>query len=159
MWTEVCLLAVVYFNYNPCYVSRLFLFHTYFVANLLNSQLYNSFTLDIKYKKGPPPLGTRNLWQNWKQLLEEEKCTKKNLANLATKSDKKMASKINRDITLCSPLKDNQRFGGTCHLHLQSWRVHQARNHHEAGSKQTRELFIISNLKSYKIWLLYISTH
>jgi hypothetical protein len=33
------------------------------------------------------------------------------------------------DITPCSPLKDNRRFGGTCLLHLQGWRISQARNH------------------------------
>jgi hypothetical protein len=35
----------------------------------------------------------------------------------------------------CSPLKVNRRFGGTCRLHLQRWRVVQAWNQHEAGSK------------------------
>jgi hypothetical protein len=40
------------------------------------------------------------------------------------------------DITPCSPLKFNQRFGGTCHLHLQGGRVSQDRVQHEASSKQ-----------------------
>jgi hypothetical protein len=31
----------------------------------------------------------------------------------------------------------HQGFGGTCCHHLQGWRVAQARNHHEAGSKQS----------------------
>jgi hypothetical protein len=35
---------------------------------------------------------------------------------------------------MCSPLKVNQCFGGTC-LHLKGWRISQARNQHEAGSK------------------------
>jgi hypothetical protein len=39
------------------------------------------------------------------------------------------------DITFCSPLKVNRRFGGTCRLHLQSRRISQARIEHEAGSK------------------------
>jgi hypothetical protein len=39
------------------------------------------------------------------------------------------------DITTCSLLKLNQHFGGTCHLHLQSQKISQARNQHEAVSK------------------------
>jgi hypothetical protein len=38
------------------------------------------------------------------------------------------------DITLCSLLKVNRQFGGTCYLHLQGWRVSEARNKHETGS-------------------------
>jgi hypothetical protein len=45
-------------------------------------------------------------------------------------------SSIFWDITLCSSLKVNQRFGGTCRLHVQD-RISQARNRHEAGSKQS----------------------
>jgi hypothetical protein len=41
------------------------------------------------------------------------------------------------DITPCIPLKVNQRYGGTCGFHLQGRRISQARNHREAGSKQT----------------------
>jgi hypothetical protein len=40
------------------------------------------------------------------------------------------------DITPCSPLKVNRRFGGTCHLHLQCQRISQANKQREAGSKQ-----------------------
>jgi hypothetical protein len=40
------------------------------------------------------------------------------------------------DTTPCSPLKTNQCFGGTCPLHLEGRRINQARNRHEAGSKQ-----------------------
>jgi hypothetical protein len=32
------------------------------------------------------------------------------------------------DITLCSPLKVNRRFGGKCHLHFQGQRIRNARN-------------------------------
>jgi hypothetical protein len=39
------------------------------------------------------------------------------------------------DIKPCSPLKLNRRFGGTCRLHLQGWRVSRGRNQHEPGSK------------------------
>jgi hypothetical protein len=35
------------------------------------------------------------------------------------------------DITPCSPLKVNRRFGRTCHLHLQGRRIRQARNQRE----------------------------
>jgi Pyruvate/2-oxoacid:ferredoxin oxidoreductase delta subunit len=31
-----------------------------------------------------------------------------------------------------SLLEVHQRFGGTCHLHFQSWRIIQARNQHES---------------------------
>jgi hypothetical protein len=42
------------------------------------------------------------------------------------------------DIALCSPLKVNRLFGGTCGPHLQDRRISQARrNQHEAGSKQS----------------------
>jgi hypothetical protein len=34
-----------------------------------------------------------------------------------------MKASIFRDITLCSPLKVNRRFGRTCHFHLQSRRI------------------------------------
>jgi hypothetical protein len=40
------------------------------------------------------------------------------------------------DITLCIPLKVDIRFGGTCSLHHHGGRKSQARNQHEAGSKQ-----------------------
>jgi hypothetical protein len=40
------------------------------------------------------------------------------------------------DITLCSPVKVNQSSGVTCRLDLKGWRVIQARNQHQAGSKQ-----------------------
>jgi hypothetical protein len=39
------------------------------------------------------------------------------------------------DVTPCSPLKLNRRFGGTCRLHLQGRRISQARNQREAGGK------------------------
>jgi hypothetical protein len=39
------------------------------------------------------------------------------------------------DTTLCSMLKVNQCFEGTCGIHLQSQRISQARNQHEAVSK------------------------
>jgi hypothetical protein len=48
-----------------------------------------------------------------------------------------MESYIFWDINLCSPLEVNQRFGRTCHLHIQGKRVGQVRNQHKAGSKQS----------------------
>jgi hypothetical protein len=41
------------------------------------------------------------------------------------------------DVTPCSPLKTNGRFGETHYLHLQGRRIRQAKNYREAGSKQT----------------------
>jgi hypothetical protein len=38
------------------------------------------------------------------------------------------------------PLKVNRRVGGTCRLHLHGRRISQARNRHEAGSKQSSAL-------------------
>jgi hypothetical protein len=43
------------------------------------------------------------------------------------------------DITLCSPLKFNKRFGGTYRIHLQGRGISQTRYQHEAGSKQTSD--------------------
>jgi hypothetical protein len=42
-----------------------------------------------------------------------------------------MKSTIFWDITPCSPLKVNRRFGGTYHLHLQGRRISRARNQRE----------------------------
>jgi hypothetical protein len=44
------------------------------------------------------------------------------------------------DIMLCSLMKVNRHFGGTCCCHLQGQRVGQARNHHEPGIKQNNLL-------------------
>jgi hypothetical protein len=48
-----------------------------------------------------------------------------------------LKSSVIWDITPCSLLKVSRRFRGTCCLHLQGQRITQARNHHEAGSKQS----------------------
>jgi hypothetical protein len=50
------------------------------------------------------------------------------LTTLVTKSS------VFWDITPCSPLKINRRFGRTCHLHLQGRRISQARNQHESSA-------------------------
>jgi hypothetical protein len=42
-----------------------------------------------------------------------------------------MKSSMFLDIMLCSPLKVNQHFRGTCRLHLQGRRICQQRNQHE----------------------------
>jgi hypothetical protein len=47
-----------------------------------------------------------------------------------------MKSCVFCDITPCSPLKVSWCFRGTCCFHLQGQRISQARNQHEAGSKQ-----------------------
>jgi hypothetical protein len=44
-----------------------------------------------------------------------------------------MKSSVFWDITSCSPLKMNRRFGGAFHLHLQG-QISLARNQHEVGS-------------------------
>jgi hypothetical protein len=43
-----------------------------------------------------------------------------------------MKSTIIRDITPCSPLKANRRFGGTYRFHLQGQRISRARNQRES---------------------------
>jgi hypothetical protein len=43
------------------------------------------------------------------------------------------------DITSCSPLKVNWRFGGTARLLLQGQLISQGRNQHERGNKQDPE--------------------
>jgi hypothetical protein len=48
-----------------------------------------------------------------------------------------MKSPVFWNITPCSPLKINGRVGGTCRLHHQGRIISQARNQHEAGSKQS----------------------
>jgi hypothetical protein len=48
-----------------------------------------------------------------------------------------MNSSIFWDIMPCSLVKDNQHFGGTYHIHLQGWRVSQARNQHGVGKMQS----------------------
>jgi hypothetical protein len=54
-----------------------------------------------------------------------------------------MKSSIFWDITPCSPLKVNRRFGWTCHLHLQGRRISQARNQREARSKQSTDCYLL----------------
>jgi hypothetical protein len=49
-----------------------------------------------------------------------------------------MKSSIFWDKTPCSPLKPIRCFGGTRRLHLQGRRISHARNHHEAGTKQSK---------------------
>jgi hypothetical protein len=41
------------------------------------------------------------------------------------------------DITLCSQLKVNRRFGEICHFHVQGQKVGQARNQLKADSKNS----------------------
>jgi hypothetical protein len=58
---------------------------------------------------------------------------------------------IFRDTTPFTLLKVNWHFGGICHLYFQAWRVSQARNQHEAGSKQIFAFFLSSMLKTKAI--------
>jgi hypothetical protein len=51
-----------------------------------------------------------------------------------------MKASVIWDISPYSPLKIKWHFSQTCHLHLQGWRVSQARNKHEAGNKQGKWL-------------------
>jgi hypothetical protein len=57
-------------------------------------------------------------------------------------SSRLKAISISWDITLCSLLKFNRRFGGTCHLHLHD-RMERARNQHGKGTKQSQKMEMI----------------
>jgi hypothetical protein len=58
------------------------------------------------------------------------------------------------DITYCSPLKINWRFGRTCLFRLQVSRVRQARNQQESGTKKNRGTWRL--LKVWKLlWFCY----
>jgi hypothetical protein len=54
-----------------------------------------------------------------------------------TKTLKQDKNPIFWDITPCSPLKVDRRFGVSYRIHLQVRRISQARNQHEARSKQS----------------------
>jgi hypothetical protein len=51
-------------------------------------------------------------------------------------------SSVFRDIALCSPVKVNWNPGDAYLLHLQSRRISQARNLHEAGSKHSEQIYV-----------------
>jgi hypothetical protein len=55
-----------------------------------------------------------------------------------------MKSSIFWNITPCSPLKDNRRFGGACHFHLQCRRISQETSVKEGGKQVSflRGLFL-----------------
>jgi hypothetical protein len=61
-----------------------------------------------------------------------------------------LKSSIYWDITLSSPLKFNWCISQTCCFQLQGWRISQARNQHEAGSKQC---FMLVSCLSYSLTL------
>jgi hypothetical protein len=48
------------------------------------------------------------------------------------------------DITPCSPLSVNRRFGGTGRLHLKGHRIIHARNQLEAGSKKSSSGYFLT---------------
>lgn len=54
-----------------------------------------------------------------------------------------MKSSLFWDIRTCSQLIVNQRFGGTCCLHLQGWKISQAINQHVGSSNQSRALLAV----------------
>jgi hypothetical protein len=53
-----------------------------------------------------------------------------------------MKSSVYWHVTPCTSLKINRCFGETCRLQIQSLRISQTRNQHEAGSRQS--LYILS---------------
>jgi hypothetical protein len=57
-----------------------------------------------------------------------------------------LKNSISWDITSCSPLKVKRHFGITCHVLLRSRRIIQRRNRHEADSKQSSCLMLVSSL-------------
>jgi hypothetical protein len=61
-----------------------------------------------------------------------------------------MKSPIFWDIMSSSPMKFNRRFGGTSRLHLQGKKICQARNQHDAGSKENNPFAESSDLQAYR---------
>jgi hypothetical protein len=55
-------------------------------------------------------------------------------------------SSIFWDITPCSPLKLNRRFGGTCCFHLQCRRISQARNQREGSDPEDQSNMFLRNV-------------
>jgi hypothetical protein len=62
-----------------------------------------------------------------------------------------MKSYISWDIMPPSPLKINRRFGGTCCLHLRSWKISQTRNQREAG------IYLLPAPRWFLAWLIILS--
>jgi hypothetical protein len=56
-----------------------------------------------------------------------------------------MKSSIFWDITMCSPLKVNRRFGRICRLHLEGRRIGQTRNQHESRWQVTTRRYILED--------------
>jgi hypothetical protein len=57
-----------------------------------------------------------------------------------------MRSSVFWDITPCSPLNVNRRFGRTCRLHLQGRRTSHVRDQHEAGYSLPPAFMLVSYL-------------
>jgi hypothetical protein len=57
-----------------------------------------------------------------------------------------LKSSIFWDITPCSPLKVNQRFGGTCRLQLQGQRISRARNQSESMGQTEQNRLLLRQL-------------
>jgi hypothetical protein len=73
-----------------------------------------------------------------------------------------MKSYIFWDMTPCTPVKVNRRFGGIYHLHLEGRRISQARNWHVAGSQQRATLLVacyllVSCLMIFRNLFFYLS--
>jgi hypothetical protein len=60
-----------------------------------------------------------------------------------------MKGSIFWDITPCSPLEVNRRFGGKCRLYLQGRRISEVRNQREAGGKQSSSK-LLGNRHSFR---------
>jgi hypothetical protein len=67
-----------------------------------------------------------------------------------------MKSIIFWDISLCSTLKVNRRFGGTYRFHLQVRRISRAWNQREAGGKQSHSLQSYFCSSVYR-WVSYLN--
>jgi hypothetical protein len=63
---------------------------------------------------------------------------KRNCSRELAEKLKRKRSSVFWDITPCSPLEVNRRFGGILRFHLQGRILSQARNQHKVGSKQER---------------------
>jgi hypothetical protein len=109
----------------------------------------NAYKILVKNLKGQDYLGDLHIYSYISSIagdlketrIESVDCIHLTLVNTVTnlrlpQKAGNLKSYTFWDIKPCSPLKVNGRLGGTCRYHLHGRSISQARNHHEAGSKQ-----------------------
>jgi hypothetical protein len=74
-------------------------------------------------------------WAQWGGLVSDTAVNQDSFPSQYAFQARMMKRSAFWDIMLCDLLKVNQHSRGKCHFHLQCWRVRQARNQYEAGSR------------------------